>query len=192
LKLQKEKISSNINSTIRELTKVTENLKNYHLKSKKNKKFIILLIFIFGVLIYYLNTNIIFYNSKLCLNTYASSMVKYNSKNIAKTYHPNYKDFMIKSYKKDIEDIIDDTFIILKDKDYKVLSYKIIEKEKYNNKQLIKYAENLEKKYDIEEENVKKVIKYTIRYKIVNNGKKETSTVNVYTVKIKFRWYIFN
>lgn len=130
--------------------------------------------------------------SKKVVNTYAKAMVKFKSKKITKLYHEDYIDYMESHSKDDIEDIIEESFEKLEDKDYRFLSYDIIDKEKYNKNKLEEYAEDLEDLYDIDEDDIKSVVEYTLKFKVDDDGDKDTKKVEIHAVKVKGKWYIFD
>lgn len=165
---------------------------NYKEKLKTDKKVLGISIAIAVVLLLAICNVWLNGGSKGVVKSYAKAMVKYDAKKLSKLYHKEYIEYMEDLFDDDIEDIFEDRFESYEDKDYKILSYDIIDREKYDKRKTEDFAEDLEDSYDIDEDDVKEVYEYTIKFKIDDDGDKDSNRVEVYAVKIKGKWYIFN
>ncbi|MDE5889048.1 MAG: hypothetical protein K2H20_03415, partial [Bacilli bacterium] len=170
--------------------KAKQGFGNYTEKLKTDKKvlgatiavIVVAVLLICGV---YLNGG-----SKGVVKSFAQAYVKSDAKKITKLMHKDYLD-TYEDMGFDLEETLEDTFDDYDDEDYKVLSYEIIDSEKLEKKDLKDLAEDLEDNCDIDEDTVKAAVVYTIKFKVDDDGDKDTMKTEVTAVKIKGKWYIF-
>lgn len=167
-------------------------LGNYTEKLKTDKKVLGISVGVLVILVLLIGGLCLGGGSKGVVKSYAKAMIKSDSKKMCKLMHKDYIEYMEDYMDDDCEDIFDDAFEKLDDKDYKYLSYEIIDSEKYDKKKREDYAEDLEDIYDIDEDDVKAVIEYTIKFKVDDDGDKDTEKMEVTAVKIKGKWYLFS
>lgn len=125
------------------------------------------------------------------VNKYMSGMKSGNAKKIAKLYH---KDIIENRYDGDIDDLIDELeeeFEEQEDEDYKILSYKVRECEKFSEDELEDLAETFETLFDIDEDDIKAARKYFVRVTVDNDGEKNIGYQSVTVVKIGNKWSLY-
>lgn len=128
--------------------------------------------------------------SKGVVKSFAHAYVKSDAKKIVKLMHKDYLD-AYEDLGLDIEETLEDTFDDYEDEDFKVLSYEIVDSEQVKKKKVKDIAEDLEDNCDIDEDTVKDAVVYTIKFKVDDDGDKDTMKKDVTAVKIKGKWYIF-
>lgn len=165
-------------------------LGNYTEKLKTDKKVlgitvavVVILVLLFGGL--YLNGG-----SKGVVKSFAKAYVKSDTKKIVKLMHEDYLEASEDSHF-DIEETFDEMFDKYDDEDYKVLSYELVDSDKLDKKKVEDIAEDLEDNCDIDEDTVKAAVVYTVKFKVDDDGDKDTLKVEVTAVKIKGKWYLF-
>ncbi len=127
--------------------------------------------------------------SKNVAKKYAKAMVNYDAKTIVKITHEDIIDYY-EDIVDDYEEMIEEGFEELEDEDIKYKSYKVDgDYKKYDDKDLRKFAKQLDTLYDIDRDSVKEVRRYTIRFKVDNDGDKDTEKEKVLVAKIDGKWY---
>lgn len=161
-------------------------------KMKTDKKFqslvigvAIIVVVVAVVLIAYLTGG-----SKGAIKGFAKAYVDMDAKKVVKYMH---EDFLEASEDNgyDIEESLDDLFDNYDDNDYKFLSYEITDSEKVDKDDVEDIAEDLDENCDIKEKDVKAAVVYTIKFKVDDDGDKDTVKSDFTAVKIKSKWYIF-
>lgn len=117
---------------------------------------------------------------------YAKYYTKGDYQNITKVYHEDTMDSKSDTkddFKKEFKDREDD------DKVYK--RYKVIDKFTYSKDQVEKLAEQIEKAYDIDEKDIKKVEQYLVKYKVDDDGEPKVEYDTIITMKVKGKWYVY-
>lgn len=165
---------------------------NFTEKFKSDKKFKtnvigigIAVIVVIVLLVVYLTGG-----SKGAVKGFAKAYVNMDAKEVVKYMHEDYLAYY-EDLDIDLEDSLDDGFDDLKDEDYEYLSYEINDSEKIEKDDVEDIAENLEELYDINENDVKAAVLYTIKFKVDDDGDKDTLKNDVTAVKISGKWYIF-
>lgn len=165
---------------------------NFTEKFKSDKKFKtnvigigIVVIVVIVLLVVYLTGG-----SKGAVKGFAKAYVNMDAKEVVKYMHEDYLAYY-EDLDIDLEDSLDDGFDDLKDEDYEYLSYEINDSEKIEKDDVEDIAENLEELYDINENDVKAAVLYTIKFKVDDDGDKDTLKNDVTAVKISGKWYIF-
>ncbi|HIS17697.1 MAG TPA: hypothetical protein IAC02_03700 [Candidatus Coprovivens excrementavium] len=165
---------------------------NFTEKFKSDKKFKtnvigigIVVIVVIVLLVVYLTGG-----SKGAVKGFAKAYVKMDAKEVVKYMHEDYLAYY-EDLDIDLEDSLDDGFDDLKDEDYEYLSYEINDSEKIEKDDVEDIAESLEELYDINENDVKAAVLYTIKFKVDDDGDKDTLKNDVTAVKISGKWYIF-
>lgn len=134
---------------------------------------------------------------KSVLKTYCSGVKSFNANKIVKTYHPDFlkkmdeyaEDYMdADSFKDYLKEQLKDQ----KDEDYKVLSYDIDwDYDKLDKDEVEERADEIEDAYDIDAKKIKAIREYKVKFKVSEDGDKETNKETITLVKVGFRWYIF-
>ncbi len=165
---------------------------NFTEKFKSDKKFKtnvigigIVVIVVIVLLVVYLTGG-----SKGAVKGFAKAYVNMDAKEVVKYMHEDYLAYY-EDLDIDLEDSLDDGFDDLKDEDYEYLSYEINDSEKIEKDDVEDIAESLEELYDINENDVKAAVLYTIKFKVDDDGDKDTLKNDVTAVKISGKWYIF-
>ena len=165
---------------------------NFTEKFKSDKKFKtnvigigIAVIVVIVLLVVYLTGG-----SKGAVKGFAKAYVNMDAKEVVKYMHEDYLAYY-EDLDIDLEDSLDDGFDDLKDEDYEYLSYEINDSEKIEKDDVEDIAESLEELYDINENDVKAAVLYTIKFKVDDDGDKDTLKNDVTAVKISGKWYIF-
>ena len=132
--------------------------------------------------------------SKNVVKKYAKAMVNYDAKAIVDITHDDMVDSMEKLLKysdyDDYEEMLEAAFEELEDNDYEYKSYKIDgDYKKYDKDDVEDIAEEWEESYDINEKDVQAVRRYTIKFKVDDDGDDDTEKVKVLVAKIKGKWY---
>lgn len=165
-------------------------INSYTEKLKTDKKVLGITIAVVVVLVLLIGCVYFTGGSKGVAKNYANAYVKSNSKKIMKYMHEGlveyYDDLGI-----DLEETLEDTFDENDDNDYKFLSYELVDSEKLDKDDVEDLAEDLDKAYDIDEDHVKAAVVYTIKYKVKDDGDKDTLKNDITVVKIKGKWYVF-
>lgn len=170
--------------------KAKQGLGNYVEKLKTDKKVLGISIAVVVILLLVICSVYLNGGSKGVAKSFSQAFVKSDTKKIVKLMHKNYLD-AYEDMGFDIEDTLDDTFDEYDNDDYKVLSYEIVDSDKVEKSDLEDLAEDLDDNCDIDEKSVKAAVVYTIKFKVNDDGDKDTMKKDVTAVKIKGKWYIF-
>ena len=170
--------------------KAKQGLGNYVEKLKTDKKVLGISIAVIVILLLVICSLYLNGGSKGVVKSFSQAFVKSDTKKIVKLMHKNYLD-AYEDMGFDIEDTLDDTFDDYDNEDFKVLSYEIVDSDKVEKSDLEDLAEDLEDNCDIDEKNFKAAVVYTIKFKVNDDGDKDTMKKDVTAVKIKGKWYIF-
>lgn len=165
-------------------------INSYTEKLKTDKKVLGISIAVVVILLLVICSLYLNGGSKGVVKSFSQAFVKSDTKKIVKLMHKNYLD-AYEDMGFDIEDTLDDTFDDYDNEDFKVLSYEIVDSDKVEKSDLEDLAEDLEDNCDIDEKNVKAAVVYTIKFKVNDDGDKDTMKKDVTAVKIKGKWYIF-
>ncbi len=127
--------------------------------------------------------------SKSVAKKYAEAMLDYDAKAMVKLTHEDMIDYYDDMFD-DYEEMLEEGFEELEDEDIEYKSYTIDgDYKKYDDKDLRKFAKQLDTIYDIDRDSVKEVRRYTIKFKIDNDGDKDTEKEKVLVAKIDGKWY---
>lgn len=127
--------------------------------------------------------------SKSVVKKYAEAMMDYDAEAIVKITHKEVIDFYDDMFD-DYEDFLEDSFADLEDEDtvykeYEIESdYKVLNKNKTED-----YAEAWDDAYGIDEDSVKEIRRYTVKFKVSYDGERETVKEKVLVAKIGGKWY---
>lgn len=127
--------------------------------------------------------------SKGVVKKYAEAMMDYDAEAIVKITHKEVIDFYDDMFD-DYEDFLEDSFADLEDEDtvykeYEIESdYKVLNKNKTED-----YAEAWDDAYGIDEDSVKEIRRYTVKFKVSYDGERETVKEKVLVAKIGGKWY---
>lgn len=173
-------------------TKAKAGIGNFTEKFKTDKKFqtnviigvVVAIIVILLLAIYLMG------GSKGAVKGYAKAYIKMDAKKVVEYYNEDYLAYY-DDLNFEVEDTLDDIFDELKDNDYEYISYEINDSEKIDKDDVEDIAEYLDDTYDIREKDVKAAVLYTIKYKVDDDGDKDTLKEDVTAVKIDGKWYIF-
>lgn len=173
-------------------SKAKDGVGSFTEKFKSDKKFktnviggaIVVLLVIVLLVVYLVG------GSKGAIKGFAKAYVDMDAKKIVKYFHEDYLAYF-DDLGYDIEDSLDDVFDDYKDNDYEYLSYEINDSEKIEKDDVEDIAEGLEDSYDIDEKEVKAAVLYTIKFKVDDDGDKDTVKEDYTAVKISGKWYIF-
>lgn len=200
-KMEQENVSSNNQQIINTeaakakasevASKAKAGVGNFTAKFKSDKKFqttvigvAIIAVLVIIVLIAYLTGG-----SKGAVKGFAKAYVEMDAKKVVEYFNEDYLDYY--SDYMDVEDNLDDLFDNYKDEDYIFKSYEITDSEKFEKDDIEDLAERLDESFDIREDDVTDAVVYTIKFKIDDDGDKETEKMDVTAVKIDGKWYIF-
>ena len=124
------------------------------------------------------------------VKTYADAMVDYDAKEMVKIYHEDMIEYYEDYLDDDYEDFLEESFDDLEDYGTSYKEYEIdMDYKKYDKDDVEDYAEDLEDIYDIDEKLVKAVRRYTVKFKVKEDGKYTTEKVKVIVAKIGSKWY---
>lgn len=127
--------------------------------------------------------------SKGVVKKYAEAMMDSDAEAIVKITHKEVIDFYDDMFD-DYEDFLKDSFSELEDEDtvykeYEIESdYKVLNKNKTED-----YAEAWDDAYGIDEDSVKEIRRYTVKFKVSYDGERETVKEKVLVAKIGGKWY---
>ena len=126
-------------------------------------------------------------NGKDVVESFGKAMLKMDAKKLCNLYHKNSIE---KRYDGDVDDCIDsneDLFDYLKDNGVEYLDYEILGKEEYEDEDFEDIKETVEETYDIPAKDVKKVMKYSVKFEIKGE---DDATININVFKIGSKWYM--
>lgn len=170
--------------------KAKEGIGSFTEKLKTDKKVLGITIGVVVALVLLIGCAYFTGGSKGVAKNYANAYVKSNTKKIMKYMHEGlveyYDDLGI-----DLEETLEDAFDENDDNDYKYLSYELVDSDKLDKDDVEDLAEDLDKYYDIDEKSVKAAVVYTIKYKVKDDGDKDTIKNDITVIKIKGKWYVF-
>lgn len=127
--------------------------------------------------------------SKSVVKTYAEALVKYDSEQYVSILHEDWVD---EAYgdEDDAIDSLEEMFDYYGEEDIVYKSYEIdSDYKKYDEDDLEDYAEYLDEYFGIKEKSVKAIRRYTVKFKIKEDGKYDTKKVKVLVAKIDGKWY---
>ncbi len=128
--------------------------------------------------------------SKSVVKKYAEAMLDYDAKEIVSITHEDMIDYFEDLTDKDYKDMLKDSFEMLKDAGYKYKEYEIDnDYKKYDKDDVEDIAEEWDDDYGIDEKSVKAVRRYTVKFKVSMDGKRETKKVKILVAKIDGKWY---
>lgn len=120
---------------------------------------------------------------------YMSGMKSFDAKKVAKYTHKGIIEMVYDDFD-DYVDALEDQFETYEDNGYKVLSYEIDKDyDEYDEDEVEEFAEGMSY-YDIDEDSVKKVRKYSVKVKTKSDGKTDISRVKIVVYKVDGKWYI--
>lgn len=128
--------------------------------------------------------------SKGAVKGFAKAYADMDAKKVVKYMNKDYLEAS-EDNGYDIEESLDDLFDNYDDNDYKILSYEITDSEKVDKDDLEDIADDLEDNCDIKAKTVKAAVVYTIKFKVKDDGDKDTVKKDVTAVKISGKWYVF-
>lgn len=171
---------------------VKEGATNFIEKVKGDKKLLavccavcaVVVILVFVVLV-----NLISGGSKGAVKTYANAYIKMNAKKYCKSMHKN----IIETVYDDVDECVDgleERFDKMKDEDIKYKSYEISNSKKLDKDEVEDYAEMLDKLYDINEKDLKKVVRYSVNFDA--KGSDHDEKYYIFVGKIKGHWYVID
>lgn len=142
------------------------------------------------VLVLVLLFALVFINpAKAVVKKYAKAMVNYDAKAIVEITHEGQIDVIEKVYD-DYEEMLEKGFETLEDADYEYKSFKIDgDYKKYDKDDVEEMAEEWEEAYDIDEKDVQAVRRYTVEFKVDDDGDEDKEKVKVLVAKIDGKWY---
>lgn len=164
---------------------------NYSEKLKSDKKVLGITIAVVVVVVLLVFGVFLADGSRNVVKSYSKAMVKSDSKRICKVMHKDYIEYLEDYIDDKCEDIFEDKFDDFEDEDYRYVSYKIIDKEKYDKKRMEDFAEDLEDTYEIDEDDVSAVVEYTVKFRVDDDGDRDSEKIEVHAVKVKGKWYVF-
>ncbi len=127
--------------------------------------------------------------SKGVVKKYAEAMMDYDAEAIVKITHKEVIDFYDDKFD-DYEDFLEDSFSTLEDADTVYKEYEIDSEYKVLNKNKTEdYAEAWDDAYGIDEDSVKEIRRYTVKFKVSYDGERETVKEKVLVAKIGGKWY---
>lgn len=173
-------------------SKAKEGFGSFSNKLKTDKKFLTMVVAIVGAVLLLVLGGAFYFNggSKGAVKGFAKAFVKADAKKVVKYMNEDYLEAS-EDAGFDIEDSLDEAFDDNEDKDFKYLSYEIVDSDKLDKDDVEEVAEQLEENCDIDEDTVKAAVVYTIKFKVDDDGDKDTEKKEVTAVKIKGKWYIF-
>lgn len=128
--------------------------------------------------------------SKSVVKKYAEAMLDYDAKEIVSITHEDMIDYFEDLTGKDYKDMLKDNFELLKDSGYKYKEYEIDnDYKKYDKDDVEDIAEEWDDNYGIDEKSVKAVRRYTVKFKVSKDGKRDTKKMKILVTKIDGKWY---
>lgn len=128
--------------------------------------------------------------SKSVVKKYAEAMLDYDAKEIVSITHEDMIDYFEDLTGKDYKDMLKDNFELLKDSGYKYKEYEIDnDYKKYDKDDVEDIAEEWDDNYGIDEKSVKAVRRYTVKFKVSKDGKRDTKKMKILVAKIDGKWY---
>lgn len=128
--------------------------------------------------------------SKSVVKKYAEAMLDYDAKEIVSITHEDMIDYFEDLTDKDYKDMLKDSFDLLKDSGYKYKEYEIdSDYKKYDKDDVEDIAEEWDDSYGIDEKSVKAVRRYTVKFKVSKDGKRDTKKMKILVAKIDGKWY---
>lgn len=128
--------------------------------------------------------------SKSVVKKYAEAMLDYDAKEIVSITHEDMIDYFEDLTGKDYKDMLKDNFELLKDSGYKYKEYEIDnDYKKYDKDDVEDMAEEWDDNYGIDEKSVKAVRRYTVKFKVSKDGKRDTKKMKILVAKIDGKWY---
>lgn len=127
---------------------------------------------------------------------YANAMVKGDAEAMMSVFHEDYveamEDYLEYTDYDDVEEMLEASFEEREDEDIEYKSYEITDvKKDYDKDDIEDVAEYLNEAYDIDEDSVKNVVRYTIKFEYEVDGDDETEKEKAFFVKIGSKWYYF-
>lgn len=127
---------------------------------------------------------------------YANAMVKGDAKALMSVLHEDFvesfDDILEYGDYDDLEEMWEEAFESREDEDIEYKGYEITDvKKDYDRDDIEDVAEYLNDAYDIDEDSVKNVVRYTIKFEVEYDGDDETEKEKVFFVKIGSKWYYF-
>ncbi|MGN1371702.1 MAG: hypothetical protein ACI4XM_05470 [Candidatus Coprovivens sp.] len=186
--------ASNVISVIKEkailaFNKIKEAFNYYKNNIMTDKRLIIGTVAFVAVIV--LLVILLFVNpSKSVAKQYADAMVEYDAKAIVNITHKDVIDYFEDFYGDDYKDYLKDYFDQLEDSKYKYREYELSDDyKKYDKDDVEDFAEDWDDLYGLDEKSVSAVRRYTIKFKVSNDGKRDTIKVKVLVAKIDGKWY---
>lgn len=135
--------------------------------------------------------------SKSIAKKYAEAMLEGDAEIMMSILHEDYIEYIEDNLPEytdydDAEEMFEEIFDERKDEDIEYLSYEITDvKTDYDKDDVEDVADHLNELYDIDEDSVKNVARYTIKFEVEYDGDDETEKEKVFIVKIDGKWYYF-
>ena len=129
--------------------------------------------------------------SKIVADKFAKGMVNGDAKLFLDLYHEEYIDKIEDWQEEDFEDYLE-KFFDEEFENYEIESYEITKVKEADEDDLEDIAEYLDEYYDIEEDSVKAMKTYTIKFIIDYDGDEEKEKIKLPVVKIDGKWFVFN
>ncbi|MGM9834413.1 MAG: hypothetical protein ACI31M_01375 [Bacilli bacterium] len=129
------------------------------------------------------------------LKKYCDGMKSRNADKVISTFNKK----MLKVYDEDAEDsdyddyeeLLEEYYDKQKDNDFKIKSFEIDKDyEKLDKDELEEMADYIEDEFDIKASKVKAAREYTVKFKVDNDGDKDTQKIDIGLVKIGMKWYV--
>lgn len=120
---------------------------------------------------------------------YAKALVNYDADAMLSIYH---KDWIEEVYDDEEEalDSFKEMMEYLEDSDLEYISFKVDpDYKEYDEDDVEEYAEYLDEYRGIDEDSVKAVRRYTIKFEVENDGDEDTQKVKILVAKIGNKWY---
>ena len=131
-------------------------------------------------------------SGKSVVKKYAKAMMNGDTETMLKIRHEDYLN-KLEDYYDDAEAYYDEMFEELEDSDTEIKGYEITDvKKDYDKDDIEDVAEMLDEYYDIDEDSVKNMVRYTIKWDLEIDGDDETEKEKVLVIKIDGKWYLFD
>ncbi len=157
-------------------------------KAKTDKKTMIIAIVVVVLVLLFLGSGVKMLSGPYRVtNSYMSAYKKKNPEKVVKLMHED-------TYEKEKDEVEswENDFDRQEDNDYILKSYKIRECHSYSKDELEDFAELMEERYDIDEEDIKGYKTCWVRVKSETDGDKGLRYMSVSTFKVKGKWYLYN